>query len=39
MSASDLPPAIVSLVKLEFRDMKMQPFLERALRHKDILKA
>jgi uncharacterized protein (DUF924 family) len=23
----------------EFRDMKMQPSLERALRHKDILKA
>jgi hypothetical protein len=23
----------------EFRDMKMQPWLERALRHKDILKA
>ena len=23
----------------EFRDMKMQPALERALRHKDILKA
>jgi len=22
-----------------FRDMKMQPWLERALRHKDILKA
>jgi hypothetical protein len=23
----------------EFREMKMQPSLERALRHKDILKA
>jgi hypothetical protein len=23
----------------EFRDMKMQPSLERALRHKDVLKA
>jgi hypothetical protein len=23
----------------EFRDMKMQPSLERALRHRDILKA
>jgi hypothetical protein len=23
----------------EFRDMKMQPYLERVLRHKDILKA
>jgi len=23
----------------EFRDMKMQPSLERALRHKDMLKA
>jgi hypothetical protein len=23
----------------ELRDMKMQPFLERALRHKDVLKA
>jgi len=23
----------------EFRDMKMQPWLERALRHKEILKA
>lgn len=23
----------------EFREMKMQPYLERALRHKEILKA
>jgi hypothetical protein len=23
----------------EFRDMKMQPWLERALRHKEMLKA
>jgi hypothetical protein len=23
----------------EFREMKMQPFLERALRHRDLLKA
>jgi hypothetical protein len=25
--------------ELQFRDMKMQPSLERALRHKEILKA
>ena len=29
----------VQLAISEFRDMKMQPWLERALRHKDILKA
>jgi len=34
-------PRIVPItgVIAEFRDMKMQPSLERALRHKEILKA
>jgi hypothetical protein len=29
----------LGLALAEFRDMKMQPALERALRHKDVLKA
>jgi len=32
-------PELLDLAIAEFRNMKMQPSLERALRHKDILKA
>jgi hypothetical protein len=32
-------PRYPDFATAEFQDMKMQPSLERALRHKDILKA